>query len=183
MGASHVLHTPLVSCYNKRHSHLLNKNKRTHYTAFLYSQHVLRPKPHALCVLDNFNFMFTGNPSNRVPYKGLYGIMVVRLGPKFWENNRGKVAFAPGWNSPKSAEISQTHKERNTQDFRAVYFNLFLVILPKFGSLFYTTIIPYKPLYCTPLLGFPVCIHKLWINAPRTADYYGGTPSLLKWMA
>ena len=33
-----------------------------------------------------------------------------------------------------------TAKERNTQDFRSVYFNLFLVILPKFGSLFYTVI-------------------------------------------
>ena len=49
------------------------------------------------------------------------------------------------------------HKERNTQDFRSVYFNLFLVnILPNFGSLFYTTVIPYKPLYGTPLLGLPV---------------------------
>ena len=38
---------------------------------------------------------------------------------------------------------------------RSVYFNLFLVILPKFGSLFYT-VIPYKPLYGTPLLGLPV---------------------------
>ena len=45
--------------------------------------------------------------------------------------------FAPGWNSPKSAEISKRHKEWNTQDFRAVYFNLFPVILPKFGSFFY----------------------------------------------
>ena len=57
---------------------------------------------------------------------------------------------------PKSVEISHRHKERNAQDFRAVYFNLFLVILPKFGSLFYTTVIPYKPLYGTPLLGLPV---------------------------
>ena len=46
------------------------------------------------------------------------------------------------------------HRERNTQDFRALYFNLFLVILPKFGSLFYTTV----PLYGTPLLGLPVFV-------------------------
>ena len=56
---------------------------------------------------------------------------------------------SPGRNSPKSAEISQRQKGRNTQDFRSVYFNLFLVILPKLGSLFYTTAIPYKPLYGT----------------------------------
>ena len=37
-----------------------------------------------------------------------------------------------------------------------VYFNLFLVIRRKFGSLFYTTVITYKPLYGTPLLGLPV---------------------------
>ena len=30
------------------------------------------------------------------------------------------------------------------------------VILPNFGSLFYTTVIAYKPLYGTPLLGLPV---------------------------
>ena len=59
-------------------------------------------------------------------------------------------------NSPKSAEISWRHKERSTQDFRSVYFNLFLVILPNFGSLSYTTVILYKPLYGTPLLGLPV---------------------------
>ena len=39
------------------------------------------------------------------------------------------------WNSPISAEISQRHKETKTQDFKSVYFNLFLVIRPKFGYL------------------------------------------------
>ena len=47
---------------------------------------------------------------------------------------------ATGWNLPKSAEISHRHNEMNTQYFRSVYFNLVLIILSKFGSLFYTTI-------------------------------------------
>ena len=37
-----------------------------------------------------------------------------------------------GWN------FRQRHKETNTKDFSSVYFNLFLVILTKFESLFYT---------------------------------------------
>ena len=50
--------------------------------------------------------------------------------------------------SPKSAVISHRHNETNTQDFRSDYFNLFLVILPKFGSFqFHPTIIRYKPLW------------------------------------
>ena len=40
-----------------------------------------------------------------------------------------------------------------------VHFNLFLVTLPKFGSLFYTTVIPYKPLYGTRCLGF-LCLYS-----------------------
>ena len=58
---------------------------------------------------------------------------------------------------PISASFAQVR--RYTQDFRAVYFNLFLVILPNFGSLFYTSVIPYKPLFGTPLLGLPVVLH------------------------
>ena len=54
-----------------------------------------------------------------------------------------------GWN------FAETQR-KDAQDFRAVYFNSFLVILPKFGSLVYTTAIPYKPLYGTLLLGLPV---------------------------
>ena len=80
---------------------------------------------------------------------GRCALLVLTAGAKF---------NAPGRNSAKSAEISYRHKEGNTQDFRSVYFNLFLVILPNFGSLFYTTVIPYKPLYGTPLLGLPVFI-------------------------
>ena len=71
-----------------------------------------------------------------------------------WVSSRsdGKVE-----NSLKSAEISHRPKERNTQDFSSVYFNLLLVILSKFRSLFYTTVTPYKPtLWGTPLLGLPV---------------------------
>ena len=66
------------------------------------------------------------------------------------------------------------HKDtkKDTQD-RAVYFNLFSVILPKFGSLFYTTVlIPYKPLCGTKLLGLPVVHHgpklrKGTVQAPK----------------
>ena len=59
-----------------------------------------------------------------------------------------------GRNSPKSTEISQTHKETNTntQNLRSVYFILFLVILPKFGT--------HKPFYDTPLLELPVGIRN-----------------------
>ena len=55
-----------------------------------------------------------------------------------------------------SLQAYKRHRETNTQDFRSVYFNLFLVILPKFRSLFYTTVIPYKPLHGTqlPSCGF-----------------------------
>ena len=55
------------------------------------------------------------------------------------------LAVAAGRNSPRSAEISHRHKETNTQDFRSVYFNLFIAKFPTFRSLFYTTTIPYKP--------------------------------------
>ena len=60
--------------------------------------------------------------------------------------------IAPGWNLPKSAEISQTQRNEYTR----LQVNLFLVILLKFGFLFFILIIPYKPLYGTPLPGIPV---------------------------
>ena len=66
------------------------------------------------------------------------------------------LTFDQGKKPPKSADISQRH-ELNTQDFRSIYFNLFLVILPKFGSLyFYTTYNLIQTLLGTPLLGLPV---------------------------
>ena len=68
---------------------------------------------------------------------------MIRVPPHRGETRRNRLKF-------------HRHNERNTQDFGSVYFNLFLVILPNFGSLFYTTVIPYKPLYGTPLLGLPV---------------------------
>ena len=60
--------------------------------------------------------------------------------------------------SQKSAEIPQRCKERNTQDFRTVYFNLFFIILPKFGSLSDTTIILYRPLNGPLQSGLPVVL-------------------------
>ena len=52
----------------------------------------------------------------------------------------------PERNSPKSAEISQRQKERKRQDLGQFSSSLiFLVILPKFGSSFYTTVMPYNP--------------------------------------
>ena len=80
-----------------------------------------------------------------------------------------------GRNSPKSATISQRHRERNARDFRAVYFNLFLVILPKLGSTFCITVIPYKPLRGIPLLGFPVLQRGLWPTRNVSASISVGT--------
>ena len=48
----------------------------------------------------------------------------------------------------------------NTQDSRSVDFNLFLVILPKFGFLVYTCL-PDKPSYGTPLSGLPLLLQCL----------------------
>ena len=48
--------------------------------------------------------------------------------------------LAPERNSPKSAEISERQKERNTQDLRSVYVNLWIMVAklnkdPNFGRM------------------------------------------------
>ena len=134
----------------------------------------------------------TGSPSNGVPYKGLYLF-------EFRENNTEEI----NWNKlpwslvhsflcvsakfqPISAEISQRHKERNTQDFRAVYFNLFLVILPKFGSIFYTTVIPYKTLIWHPIAWVSCASTRISMADTKCVRfdfcrYYRPQRTLLEW--
>ena len=56
----------------------------------------------------------------------------------------------------------------------------FLVILPNFGSLFYTAIIPYKPLYTTPSCSLSrLGVQCLTNEIVKTTGSTAGVPSLL----
>ena len=71
---------------------------------------------------------------------------------EFYTPRKGlNLPLAPGRNSPKSAEISQRHKEMNTKDFSSVYFNLFVVILPTFESVILPTRNPIQTLIWHPV--------------------------------
>ena len=87
-------------------------------------------------------------------YKSHTGQSHAQSASKGFKHSNQILLWTPGRNSPKSVSISQTQRKEYTR----LQVSLFLVILPKFVSLFYTRNPIQTLIWPTLLPGLPVAI-------------------------